>query len=585
VALNRAAEAQDAAIAGLIPELDRLAIEAMADWKVPGAAVAVVKDGKVALTTAYGQRDIETGLPVTPSTQFLICSITKTFTATAVALLHDEARLDWTKPVRDYIPEFRFHDPVATERVTVRDLLSHQTGLPRHDWVHLPGDRTATELLAPMRHLELSRDIRTDWQYNNLCYNLAGLLVERVSGQPFEAFIRSRLTDRLGMTVSFTLDELEASIDAARPYMMHEDERLPALRLPIRTIAGGAMNTSVADLAHWMRLHLGKGEYDGERFLPKALINELHAPRVYNTAPGEAEFGEAHYGLGFQSSYYRGDRLLQHGGGWVGWSTLMTLLPDASLGVAVFTNRSPNEVPQILTWYIIDHLRGRDPVDWRGRARKRREEALAQLQADKEARANARHANTRPAHDFAAYVGDYEHLAYGMMAIKARGDGLRWSWRGMSADMIHRHFETYELPEVKDRLLPDLLAITFLTDREGDVVSLSAPLEPMVKDIVFARLPAGECTDASFRARCVGQYKSGARTHQVTLGQRGQLVLKPDNQPAYRLIPLQGRRFRITELDGYSVEFHGDAVVDEVIFHQPDGTFVAKRVAAQTALE
>ena len=376
-------EAHHAPILEFVPELDRLAADAMADWRVPGAALAVVQDGKVALAKAYGQRDVEANLPVTTATQFLICSITKSFTATGMALLHNEGRLDWTKPVRDYMPEFRLHDAVATERVTVRDLLCHQSGLPRHDWVHVPGDRTPAEMLGVMRHLELSRDIRAAWQYNNLCYNVAGLLIERLSGQSYEAFTRGRLTDKLGMTVSFTLEDLEASADAARAYMMHEDTRLPAIRLPIRTLAGGAINTSVADLASWMRLHLGKGEFDGERLLPAALIGELHAPRVYNTVPGFAEFGEAHYGLGFQSLSYRGDRLVSHGGGWPGWGTLMTLVPDFGIGVAVLTNRSPSEVPQTLTWYIIDRLRGREPVEWRERFRKRREELIAQTEVDK----------------------------------------------------------------------------------------------------------------------------------------------------------------------------------------------------------
>ena len=576
--MNHSPDVHDATLAALVPELDQLAIDAMADWKVPGAALVVVKDGKVAFAKAYGHRDVEARLPVTPSTHFLIGSITKSFTATAVALLHNEGRLDWTKPVRDYIPEFRLHDPVATDRVTVLDLLCHQTGLPRHEWIWLPGDRTAAELLEPMRHLELSRDIRAAWQYNNLCYNVAGLLIERVSGRPYEAFVRSRLTDELGMTVSFTLDELEASIDAARAYMMHEDERLPALRIPIRPVAAGAINTSVADLAHWMRLHLSKGEHEGKQLIPTTLINQLHAPRIHYDTPGDVEFGEAHYGLGFRSRHYRGDPLVWHGGGHVGWGAQMTLVPNAGLGVAVFTNRSPSEVPPILTWYVIDRLRSRTPIDWRGRARKRRDDALAHMEANKEARVKARHVNTRSAHDLAAYAGDYEHPAYGVMSINEQDGGLHWSWRGMSAAMVHRHYETYELPVIKDRLLPDQLALTFLTDREGDIVSLSAPLEPMVKDIVFARGPAGECTDASFRARCVGQYKSGATTHHVTLGPERQLVLKPDDQPAYRLVPMQGRRFRIAKLDGYSVEFRGDAAVDEVIFHQPNGTFVAKRV-------
>jgi CubicO group peptidase (beta-lactamase class C family) len=572
-------EAPQVPILEFVPELDRLAAEAMADWKVPGVALAVVQDGKLALAKAYGQRDVEANLPVTTATQFLICSITKSFTATGVALLHNEGRLDWTKPVRDYMPEFRLHDPVATERVTVRDLLCHQSGLPRHDWVHFAGDRTPAEMLGAMRHLELSRDIRAAWQYSNLCYNVAGLLIERLSGQSYEAFTRARLTDKLGMTVSFTLEDLEASADAARAYMMHEDTRLPAIRLPIRTLAGGAINTSVADLANWMRLHLGKGEFDGERLLPAALIGELHAPRVYNTVPGFAEFGDAHYGLGFQSLSYRGDRLVSHGGGWPGWGTLMTLVPDFGIGVAVFTNRSPSEVTQTLTWYIIDRLRGREPVDWRERFRKQREEMIAHTQADKDAREKARHKNTRPAHDLAAYAGDYEHPAYGRMSIKAEGGALHWSWRGMFATMAHRHYETFELPEVPDRLLPDRLAITFLTDRDGNIVSLSAPLEPMVKDIAFARLASGDCTDAAFRARCVGSFKSGATTHRVTLDTEGQLVLKPDRQPAYRLAPQQGRRFRIVELEGFAVEFRGEAaIVEEVIFHQPNGTFIAKRV-------
>jgi hypothetical protein len=147
-------DVEHAPIAELLPELDRLAVDAMADWKVPGAAIAVVQDGKIALAKAYGQRDIEADLPVTTAMQFMIGSITKSFTATGVALLHNEGRLDWTKPVRDYLPEFRLHDPVATERVTVGDLLCHQSGLPRHDWVWLPGDRTSAELLGVMRYLE-----------------------------------------------------------------------------------------------------------------------------------------------------------------------------------------------------------------------------------------------------------------------------------------------------------------------------------------------------------------------------------------------------------------------------------------------
>jgi CubicO group peptidase (beta-lactamase class C family) len=175
--------ARSDSIAAHIPELEGLIADAMEEWKVPGLAIAVVQNGQVAFVKAYGHRDIETGLKVTTDTQFLIGSVTKSFTATGLALLVDERRLDWTKPVRDYIPEFRLHDPVATDRITVRDLLCHHSGLPRHDWIWIPGDLSPAQMLAAMRHLEPSDDIRSTFQYLDLGYLVASLVAERVSGR------------------------------------------------------------------------------------------------------------------------------------------------------------------------------------------------------------------------------------------------------------------------------------------------------------------------------------------------------------------------------------------------------------------
>src|SRR5262249_3885015 len=327
---------------------------------------------------------------------------------------------------------------------------------------------------------------------------------------------------------------------------------------PICTMASGAINTSVTDLTKWMRLHLGEGEFDGDRLLPVATMKELLVPRVYVGRTEYAEFGYGHYCLGFQSNSYRGDRLVWHGGGWIGWSHRMTLVPDHGIAIAVLTNHSPNEVPQTLTLYIIDRLRRREAADWRARFGKQRDDFLAHIEADKDARESSRRKDTRPAHALAEYAADYEHPAYGVMSIREQDGALRWSWRGMAATMTHRHFETFELPAPPDRLLPDHLPIIFLTDRDGNIVSLSAPFTPKVKDIVCTRLAAGDCTDPAFRACCVGRF-SGSAEHRVTLDEQGGLVLKSDNQPAYRLEPLQARRFRIVELEGFVVEFGGAA--------------------------
>ena len=157
--------ARSESLAAFIPALELLITEAMDEWKIPGLALAVVQNGEVALVRAYGLRDVEAGLKVTTDTQFLIGSVTKSFTSTGLALLMDERRIDWKKPVRDYIPEFRLHDAVATDRVTVRDLLCHHSGPPRHDWIWVPGDLSPAQMLAAMRYLEPSDDIRSTFQY------------------------------------------------------------------------------------------------------------------------------------------------------------------------------------------------------------------------------------------------------------------------------------------------------------------------------------------------------------------------------------------------------------------------------------
>jgi CubicO group peptidase (beta-lactamase class C family) len=566
-------------IAAFVPDLDALIAEAMDEWKIPGLAIAVVQNGEVALLKAYGLRDVEAGLTVTTDTHFMICSITKSFTSSGLALLVDERRLDWEKPVRDYIPEFRLYDAVATDRITVRDLLCHHSGLPRHDWIHMPCDLSPQQMLAAMRYLEPSKDIRSTFQYQNLGYLVAGMVAERISGQHWTEFTRARLTDKLHMTVTFTAAELAAADDAAVPYAMDGDTRLRAKLWPISTTASGGINTSIAGFANWLRLHLDKGEFEGQRLLSLGLIRELQTPRVHVMASEFAEIGDVHYGLGFGLQSYRGERVVTHGGGWIGWSTLMTMLPERGVGVAVFTNRDSSPVPDILVHFVLDRVCGKELVPWLDRYRERRRKGVAQLDVDRQARKALRRPNTRPSHDLADYAGDYAHPGYGRMAITYAGDELRWEYRGMSEPLAHRHYDTFELPEASGRLLPDRLAISFSTDREGNIAILSAPLEPLVKDIVFTRVPAGDSVDPAFRKDCIGTFSHGLTSIVVGQDKDGQLTLTVGSQPTSKLLPYQARTFALAELEGFRVEFRRgpDGAMDELIFYQPNGTFVARR--------
>jgi CubicO group peptidase (beta-lactamase class C family) len=570
---------KETTIAAITPELDALAAESMVEWKVPGIAIAIVQDGEIALLKAYGQRDVEAGLPVTTRTQFTIGSITKTFAATGLAMLVDEGRLDWTKPVRDYLPEFRLHDPIATDRITVRDLLCHHSGLPRHDWIWMPGDLSRAQMLAAMRYIEPSRDVRTDFQYSNLGYNVASVVAERASGLGWEDFTRTRLAEPLQMSVTFTAEDLAAAEDAAAPYAMHRDQRQRTKLWPIRATAAGAINTSITAIANWMKFLLGEGEFNGARLLSPALVRELQAPRVHVAAPEFVEFGHTHYGLGFRSWTYRGEWVVGHTGGWIGWNTSMQMMPGKNLGVAVFCNHVPAAAPTILINHIFDRICGNEPVPWLDRFRDLRRKALAQQEVDEQAQKTARKPDTQPSHDLAEYTGNYEHPAYGRMTVTRTGDTLHWAYRGLSAPLSHRHYDTFEVPQIPYELNPDRLAISFTTDRDGNIASLSAQLEAMVADIVFKRAPAGDCMDAAFRRVCAGRYKYGAVTHVVSQDADGQLTLKPDYQPMYHLRPYQGGIFTIVELEGFRVEFRrgADGAVHELVFHQPNGTFIARR--------
>lgn len=568
-----------------LDDLDPLVNEAMAEWQVPGLALCVVRDGETNLLKVYGQRDVEAGLPVTVDTQFTLCSITKSFTAAGLGMLVDERRLDWTKPVREYLPEFRLHDPIATDRVTVQDLLCHHSGLPRHDWVWMTGDLSRDGMFAALRYLEPSADIRTNHQYSNLGYLVAGMVAERITGQSWEDFTREQILTPLGMThVGFSAQDLQRAEDHAWPYVMADDEpgifvRRRAKLWPISNTPAGGINAAISDMANYLRFHLAHGRNGDAQLLSKATLRAMQTPRVHASRSEFAEISDTHYGFGLRSHHYRGQHVVGHSGGWIGWGTLMVMLPDRGVGAVILTNRTGSPVTDIVSMAVFDRLCGKDPIPFLDRFRTRRRAFIAQRPADQQARRAARKSAAAPMRPLAEYVGDYEHPGYGRITIAAVDEVLHWHFRSLSSALTHRHYDVFEVPEAPDTLSPDLLAITFAYDREGNINRLSAPFEAQVADIVFTRVARGDALDPTFRASCIGTYE-GAVKHVVALDADGQLTLSPTGQPTYRLVPYMDRVFSVMELEGYRVEFQRDdaGVVETIIFHQPNGTFSARRI-------
>ena len=223
----------------------------MALWKVPGLSIALVKDGKLIQSHGYGLRDVERGLPMTENTVQPVASTTKSFTVASLATLVRDGKIEWDKPVRDYLPDFRLHSDYATQTLTVRDLVTHRSGLPRHDGVWYGSDLSREQLYQRLRHLELSAEPRARFQYNNLMYMTAGYLGGRVAGSDWETLVKTSLLQPLGMaSSSFTVADLKKAADHATGYTLNDDEKPVAKPFQELVAMGptGSLNSSAKDM-------------------------------------------------------------------------------------------------------------------------------------------------------------------------------------------------------------------------------------------------------------------------------------------------------------------------------------------------
>jgi CubicO group peptidase (beta-lactamase class C family) len=358
--------AHDASITACFPDLQTVVTDVMAEWHIPGLALALVRQDAPPLLQAFGLRDIESGSSVETTTLFPIGSITKSFTATGLALLVDEGKLGWDVPVREILPEFKLKDPIASEKCMVRDLLTHRTGLPRHDWVHQPGHLDNAGMLAALRHLEPSKEFRRAYQYNNLMYLVAGMVAERITGQRWEDFTRSRILDPLGMvnTATSLEDMVSHHADHAAPHIFREDvlERISVR--PIHTKPSGGICASIADMASYLQFHLDPVTGRGDLRLSTDAAFKITAPQIYFGHWDFSELGDVHYGFGFEIVRYRGERNLGHAGQWSGYTCDLRMLPERGFGVAVLTNGHWHSGGWVISHAIFDRLLGLDPLPW-----------------------------------------------------------------------------------------------------------------------------------------------------------------------------------------------------------------------------
>lgn len=586
----RAVVLLDASVATAVPEaaepnlegLDAFIAQTMKQWKIPGLALAVVKDGEVILAKGYGTRDVDKQLPVTPQTLFAIGSITKSFTVTAGGMLVDEGAVDWDRPVQEFLPDFRLHDRMASERMTPRDLVTHRSGLPRHDPLWYNSSFSRKEMYQRLRYLEPSKDLRSTFQYNNLMFMTAGYLVERLTGKNWEVFVAERIFTPLGMGNSnFSVHDSQQNTDYALPYKKDKEK---VTQVPFRVIdevgPAGSINSNVEEMIRYVQFHLNGGKVGEKQLLSESNAQQMQSPQM--VIPGALEYdelGHSSYGMGLFITSYRGHKLVHHGGGIDGFISLLSFMPRKKMGMIVLTNLSGgNPVPTIITRYVYDRLLGLEPVDWNGRLKERQKKQRESEEEAKKKGYTPRKEGTRLSHTLVEYAGEYEHPGYGVARVALGEEGLQLTFNRIESPLRHFHYDVFEVPE--DPLNPfEKMKVMFLPNLQGDIDTLKLPLEPNVAEIVFKRLPAQEMRQRSFLEPLVGEYELGPTTLNISLKGDDTLILTVPGQPPYELVPLRGLRFELKGLRGFSVEFKKDAAgtVTELVSYQPNGTFVAKR--------
>ena len=447
---------------GLAPDFAPLVRRLMARDQIPGLAVGVVERGHIVFARGFGYRDVERRLPVTADTLFPLGSCSKAFTATAIAMLADEGRIALDAPVRTYLPDFSLEDPVASATLTTRDLLTHRSGLPRHDlfWYQAPFSRD--ELYHRLRFLEPSGPPRAEWRYNSLMFVVAGRIVEKVSGETWESFVQARILLPLNMRRTvLSAEAMAADSDHAVPYALLNGsvQRIPMLKRLSAIAPAGAVQTSVSDLARWLTFHATRSP----ALLGESMWRELHRPQAKMPAAAEAEVQDRYYALGWIHESYRGHPLVVHNGAIDGFTMHLGFLPETGQGLILLMNRDlATAALMALAYSAYDRLLGLEPLDWEGRLKEMPEplQGIPDIALD---------------FPIETVVGRYEHPAYGMLTIRAEGDKLAMEFRTLRLTLVYQGQRRFLSREPIVAGAPQI-SVLFSKQKSGEPLKLFVPL-------------------------------------------------------------------------------------------------------------
>ena len=563
---------------------DEYMAKVMKDWNAPGIGIGIVVKDKLVFAKGYGYRDFGKKLPYTPTTTQPIASNSKLFTAVAVGMLVEEGKLAWDKPIRQFVPGIRFYNDELDRTITMRDMLSHRTGVTRHDLIWYKSPFTRRELWDRLRFLEPTAPIRTTFLYNNLMFTAAGSVIEELSGKSWETFVQQRIFDPLGMTRStLTIDDNLKGREPAVPYSERRDSielyRQPYYTAEVAIAPAGAINSSVQDMSRWVIALLNGGKVDGKQVVPAVVLRETLTPSIAmpNSAlesRGWSESLNAAYGMGRWTASYRGHLLAYHGGDLPGFHSQVSIMPNDSIGVIVLVT-GDHVAPMYngLTYNIYERLLGLSLTPWSERLNDVR---LKNKAAGTKARGGAgagRVQGTQPSHPLDDYVGEFEHPAYGVLAVARADAGLTFDLHGIKMPLSHFHYDRFDTPDDEQ---DGKFSANFKTNPLGEIEGAELSLDESA--VTFTRrIPPSLTTDATLQAY--------AGTYTSPSGGKVEVVLRPGEGLMIRggantaLKPWRPHQFRIKEFPDVVVTFTvQDGKVLAMRQRDPGGEFVFPRL-------
>ena len=490
---NSIAQTKDTSFEKKIEGVDKELSTVIERSKAAGFAIAIVKGNEMVYAKGFGYSDLENKLPVTPNTLFAVGSTTKAFTAALMGILQDEGKLDLDESPRTYLPELQFFNSEMNEQITMKDLMTHRTGLPRHDgsWKSF-GHDSKEELLTRIAFQEPIAPVRSKWVYNNFMYFVQGAIVERLTEQSWGQNIEQNFFKPLEMTNSnTTLDELKKNPQAAIGYYFDDGINAKIDYYDIAAMeAAGSINSSVTDMSKWMMAWLNKGKYNGNQVIPSAYVKAAMSSQMIITGKFPKDTDPStfmnNYGYGWFVKSYKGHYRTTHGGGIEGFTAEITLFPSDDLGIVILTNQNQSGLPQTVRNMVSDILLDTpETQDW-----------MVRLEKVVEQQTKVQKAKTiesiKPVLALEQYIGTYTHKGYGTLEVTVKNDSLtaEFPLKTLWLNPVHPNvFETYYIVEEKVETKYQDNSIKFTTDFEGKITGLELAIERRLDPIVFNRAP------------------------------------------------------------------------------------------------